>query len=106
MGRWGASDDDADLVSPVPPSEAVDDDYDVLELGDRRPVPSWVIVVGIGVLIGAVLIVSAVKRSDHHSAAPLPTVSSPAGATPVAGLGPAVDLGETTAVDLAMARGL
>jgi hypothetical protein len=69
-------------------------------------VPSWVIVVGIGVLIGAVLVVSAVKRSDHHSAAPLPTVSSRAGATPVAGLGPGVDLGETTAVDLAMARGL
>jgi hypothetical protein len=96
--------DDADLVSPVS-VEPADGEDDVLDLGGRTAAPSWLVGLGIGALVAGVLVVVAVKQADHHrSATPLATLplESPATRAPGNAAGDVVDLGQATAVDLAM----
>ncbi len=102
MARAGKG-DDADLTLPARPDEQATDD-EVLALGGRGSPPSWLIALGIGVLVAGVIAIAVVRRAGHHDAGPAPTPlpsgSSLAVPQPI-GQGETVDLGQTRAVDLA-----
>ena len=94
---------DEDLVvssATTPAGEFVEDD-ELIVSGRRRHPPAWLIVAGVGVLVGAMVAVAVGTRHAGHKAATAPLTgavvgssvqpSSPAGGTQLQ-LGPAVDL--------------
>ena len=102
MTQWGNRDDD--LVSEVS-AEPADGEEDLLDLGGRHGAPSWLVAVGIGVLVAGVIAVAVAKQAGHHHVAttlPTTTFELPSTIAPT-GAGTSVDLGETSAVDLALA---
>ncbi len=103
MARAGKG-DDADLTLPTSAADDQATDDEVLALGGRGSPPSWLIALGIGVLVAGVIAIAVVRRVGHHDAVPdltpLPSASSFDVPQPI-GPGEAVDLGQTQAVDLA-----